>query len=103
MRNARRLLVLQLLTAVALSVALVLTGATSTPVHASDFYRVSVTRLDQDLYRDMSSRVLIKTRYCYEYVYGDDAVIVWDGPYSYSNKMVFSSGSACEVAGIYRG
>ena len=85
----------------ALIVALVMT-ATPT-VFAADYYRVTVRRIDKDLYREENSRALIKTRYCYEYVYGEDAVLVWDGPYSWDNKLIFSSGSTCEVAAVFRG
>jgi hypothetical protein len=103
MRHFASLSPLRIVGMTLLSSILIVIASAPSPAHAADFYRVSLTRIDQDLYRDGTSRVLIKTRYCYEYVYGDDAVLVWDGPYSWSNKIVFSSGSSCEVAGAYKG
>lgn len=86
-------------TVVALGAALVLTAA-AMPAHAASYYQVSLKRIDKDLYRETSSRLIIKTRYCYEY--GSDAILVWDGPYSWENKLYFDGGGECEVAGIYR-
>ena len=88
---------------VALGAALFVASATTPSAEAVDYYRVNVRRLDIDLYRDMTSRALIKTTYCHEYVYGEDVVLVWDGPYSWDNKLIFSSGSTCDVEGAYRG
>jgi hypothetical protein len=87
----------------ALGAAFLVASAATPSAEAADYYRVNIRRLDKDLYRDTMSRVLIKTKYCYEYAYGEDAVLVWDGPYSWDNKLIFSSGSTCDVDGVYRG
>ena len=58
----------------ALVAALILSVVPMTAL-AADYYRVNVRRIDQNLYRETTSRMLIKTRYCYEYVYGEDAVM----------------------------
>ncbi len=67
-------------------------------VSAADYYRVSLTRAGQDLYRDTTSGVIVKTRYCYEYVWYDDAVLQFDSLYGYNiGKVVFSNGQTCDV------
>jgi hypothetical protein len=67
----------------------------------ADTYRVTVTRVDRDLYRVDSQRpaVYIETRYCYEFATRDDAVLRYER-YGYSNKLIFSSGTACEVRSL---
>ena len=37
----------------------------------------------------------------YEYAYSDDAVLKYDASYSYDNKLIFSNGSSCDVAGVF--
>lgn len=86
---------------IALGAALAIV-ATPLSAAAADYYRVNVRRVEQNLYRDTTSRMYIKTRYCYEYVYGEDAILVWDGPRSWSNKLIFDSGSECDVEGVFR-
>lgn len=66
---------------------------------ASDFYSLSeVKRVEQDMYsaRSGTTRVLIVTRYCYEYTYGEDAVLKYE-PYSYDNKIIFDDNTSCDV------
>lgn len=75
----------------------VVTLVLATPLTAvADYYRVTVTRKAQDVYRDDSSGTLIITRYCYEYAYADRAVLKWEGRYG-DNWITFSSGSRCSV------
>ena len=38
-------------------------------------YSISAYRIDQDLYKDTRSGYVFKTFVCYEYTYGDDAVL----------------------------
>jgi hypothetical protein len=52
-------------------------------------YKVSVTRKDSNLYAIDGTSYWLKTKYCYEYAYSQDAVIVWEGAGSFSNKLVF--------------
>lgn len=67
---------------------------------SAETYRVRVTRIDKDLYRDDSSKVIIETRYCYEYAYGDEAVLRYES-YAVDNKLVFiSSGTSCDVKSL---
>lgn len=73
--------------------------ALTTSAHA-EFYKVSVRRVEQDLYKTDSGHY-IQTRYCYEYTYGDDAVLKYE-PYSYDNKLIFDSGTSCDVVKVFK-
>lgn len=79
----------------AAAILLVLAGS----AHA-EFYKVSVRRVEQDLYKADSGHY-IQTRYCYEYTYGDDAVLKYE-PYSYDNKLIFDSGTSCDVVKVFK-
>jgi hypothetical protein len=85
----------------ALGAALILALAPAS-AGAADYYRVSLTRVDQDIYRDRANRLIFVTRWCYEYVYGDDAILVWEGPSVWGNTVIFSSGTTCNLKGVYR-
>jgi hypothetical protein len=65
-------------------------------------YSVTVTRSDANIYKLRSgfAEGIIETRYCYEYAYSDPAILIYDR-YSSNNKIVFSSGTVCDVAGVY--
>lgn len=65
----------------------------------ADLYRISVSRLDSNLYKDNLSGVIIQTRFCFEICLFDDAVLKYE-PYSYDNKLIFSNGSVCDVVAI---
>lgn len=62
----------------------------------AEYYKVYVKRDDSNLYIDTSTNLIIKTKYCYEYTYGDEAVLIYD-KYSYSNQLVFKNGQKCDV------
>lgn len=66
----------------------------------AEMYKVTVRRIDKDLYKT-SEGVYIQTKYCYEYAYGDDAVLIYD-KYSYANKLVFDNGAVCEVEKVFK-
>jgi len=66
----------------------------------AEMYRVNVKRVDNNLYQTTDGRYVIKTKYCYEYTYGEDVVLDYT-KYSYNNKIIFRSGTTCEVEGIY--
>ncbi|MHA1540474.1 MAG: hypothetical protein ACTSXL_00770 [Alphaproteobacteria bacterium] len=62
----------------------------------AETYKVNVKRVGQDLYKTLDN-VIIKTRYCYEYSYGEDAILVYED-YSYDNKLIFiDADTSCEV------
>jgi len=69
---------------------------------AADFYKLEgVRRVDQDLYKTRDG-MFIETRYCYHYTYGEDAVLKWEGPYSYDNKIIWDDDSTCGVKRVFR-
>ena len=73
-------------------------AGTPAPAWGATYYRLVVTRIDEDLYRDQASRALVRTWACYEAAERDGAILRWDGPTSTGNKLIFSSGLMCEVA-----
>lgn len=62
-------------------------------------YEVNVTRQDANLYEATGSKVLITTRYCYEYVYYEDAILRTSGR---GGQLIFlSTRESCDVAGLF--
>ena len=72
----------------------------STGVAFAEMYAVNVRRIDKDLYKT-DGGVYIQTKYCYEYTYGDDAVLKYE-PYGYDNKLIFDSGEVCDVEKVFK-
>ena len=62
----------------------------------AEYYKVYIKRDDSNVYIDNNSKLIIKTKYCYEYTYGDNAILIYD-KYSYSNQLVFENGNKCDV------
>ena len=81
--------------AMAAAALLAVTGAA-----CAEMYKVTVKRIDQDLYKT-SEGIYIQTKYCYEYTYGDDAVLKYED-YSYDNKLIFDSGTSCDVEKVFK-
>ena len=67
----------------------------------AEYYKVNVKRVDANLYKTTTGGLYIETRYCYEYTYGDDAILKYE-QYSYDNKLIFSSGTSCDVAKVFK-
>lgn len=67
----------------------------------AEYYKVNVKRIDANLYKTTIGDLYIQTRYCYEYTYGDDAILKYE-QYSYDNKLIFSSGTSCDVAKVFK-
>ena len=65
----------------------------------AELYRITVSRIDQDLYKDDNSGAIIETQYCYEYATWENAVLKYE-PYSFDNKIIFENGQTCEVKEI---
>lgn len=40
----------------------------------AELYKLSLTRISQDLYKDDISGYYFKTRYCYEYAYSEEVI-----------------------------
>lgn len=74
--------------------------ALSTPVYA-EYYKVNVKRIDKDLYKDLNTGTFITTQYCYEYAYGEEAILKWEGQYG-DNKIIFDGGSECDVKNVFK-
>ena len=66
------------------------------PLANAEYYKVYIKRDDSNLYIDNTLNLVIKTKYCYEYSYGEDAILIYD-KYSYSNQLVFENGGKCDV------
>ena len=93
---------LRLFVPAGMAVVLVLAGmAIDTRAAAAEAYRMSLTRIDSDVYRDDMSKLVVLTRYCYEYAYGQDAVLIYERGSS-SNKVIFDRGETYDVRGVYR-
>lgn len=71
-----------------------------TGIAFAEMYTVNVKRIDKDLYKT-DEGFYIQTKYCYEYAYGDDAVLKYE-PYGYDNKLIFDSGSVCDVEKVFK-
>ena len=69
----------------------------STSSAFAEYYKVYVKRVENNLYKDMNSGIYIVTKWCYEYTYGEDAILKYDGVYSYDNKLIFDGGRSCDV------
>ena len=69
------------------------------PVTASDYYKVEVKRVASDLYQVLHEDLYIKTRFCYKYSYGEEAILEIDSPYGYTvGKIIFvDSGDKCDI------
>lgn len=67
-------------------------------------YRVTVSRDSADLYKTVvGAKVYIKTQFCFQFVFFDDATLVWGGKFSLDNKITFSTKQACEVVDVLTG
>jgi hypothetical protein len=65
-------------------------------------YDVNVTRVEQDLYKVTGFDMYIKTAYCYEYAYYQDAVVSYDKNSSTNAILFTESGESCKVKSVYR-
>ncbi|WP_021170127.1 hypothetical protein SOV_22440 [Sporomusa ovata DSM 2662] len=71
---------------------------TITGTASAEFYKLSLTRVDQDLYRDETSRYYFRTQLCLELALGEDAIYDSD-----RQQVTFmSSGSTYDVVGIFK-
>jgi len=79
-----------------IALTLLLLGMAS--ISAAEMYKLeNVRRLDSNVCKAKGD-LIIKTRYCYHYAYGEDAI--YDGS---DNKIIWKDGdSPCDVEGIYK-
>jgi hypothetical protein len=60
---------------------------------AAEYYRLdNVRRVDQDRYRD--GNLYVQTRFCYHYTDGEEAILKWEGPGLYGNKVIWEDDSS---------
>ena len=72
---------------------------------ATEYYKVQVTRKSDNLYEVVGQGIYVITRYCYEYVYYEDAILKIDSPYGYTaGEIIFvkSPGSKCDIEKLVR-
>lgn len=51
-------------------------------------YSVELTRVDDNFYKIEGTSMYIETRYCYEYAYREDAILILDSYYGYTKGEV---------------
>lgn len=78
---------------------IVLLAILTTPVFG-EFYRLTITRIDNNLYKS-SDGFYIETSYCYEYAYNEDVVLSYED-YSYDNKIIFSNNNTCDIKRVFK-
>lgn len=76
--------------------------AFTTSAQADEFYKVTIKRESNDLYKT-SEGIYLVTRYCYEYAFNDEAIFRYEGQYGYTKgEIIFDGGSKCDVKEILR-
>ena len=66
----------------------------------AEYYKATVTRKSQNLYKIEYTSLYIITKYCYEYCYYEDVIIKYE-TYSFDNKIIFGD-TECEINKIFR-
>lgn len=66
----------------------------------AEFYKVEINRIDQNLYKTQEG-IYIQTKYCYEYVMLEEAVLKYDR-YDYDNKLIFENNESCDVEKVFK-
>ncbi|ROL58686.1 hypothetical protein D9V86_11675 [Bacteroidetes/Chlorobi group bacterium ChocPot_Mid] len=67
-------------------------------------YSVRVKRIAQDLYQINNSSIYVKTRYCHEYSYGDEAILSYTGHGYIKGKLYFGKNKQCyDIEEVYNG
>ena len=73
----------------------------NSPAFSAD-YNVTLTREDSNVYEitnwsSYSEKWRIITKWCYEYVYWDNAILRYN---PYNSEIIFSDGTSCDVEQI---
>jgi hypothetical protein len=84
-----------------LALAIVVAALGAAAPAQAELYDVRVTRIVQNAYLMQSSRLVIITRMGLELALGTEAVLRYERGAT-NNRLLFDSGSACDVAGVYR-
>ena len=63
-------------------------------------YKVIIKKIGSNLYQDISTRIIIKTRACFESAGGDESVLDWSGV---SGELFFkNTNKSCVVKKVYK-
>lgn len=66
----------------------------------SEYYKLNLTRVGDNLYRESSTNLVIVTRNCHAYLYREDVILNYE-PYAIDNMIVLNQeGDYCEVKEI---
>ena len=64
-------------------------------------YKVNVSRSSTDRYTDWRSGVVIQTRFCFQFVFYQDAVLTWKGVLPIGSTLTFTTPKAsCQVVAL---
>jgi len=78
-------------------IAGLLTLSLAAPAHA-EYYRLNLTRVGENLYRESSTNIVIVTRNCHAYLYMEDVILNFSEPGAFDNMIVLNAeGDYCEV------
>lgn len=69
------------------------------PLAMADNYELSVTRKSANLYKVDGKEIFIRTQYCYEYAYGETAILEAHG--TVGDLKFLDSSSECPVKAIF--
>ncbi len=67
------------------------------PVGAAEYYKLEgVKRIDDNLYR--SAKILIETRFCFHFTFGETAILKYEGPAEFSGStIIWNDNTTCQV------
>jgi len=82
---------------IVIALSLIVFLFTVTSATYAEFYKLNITRIDQDLYKETNSGYYIRTKYCYEYAHYEDVIYN-----SNTQELIFEDGSTYEVVGIFK-
>jgi hypothetical protein len=64
---------------------------------AADVYKLTgVKRVDDNLYK-ADGGLIIQTNMCLHLALSEDAILKWEGPMSYGNRIIWDDDSTCDV------
>lgn len=79
------------------TILIVLLLSISVLTYGADYYRLdNVVRRDNDIYTARGGIVII-TRYCYHYTYGETAILKWEGDNSFYNSIIWEDETTCQI------